>query len=213
MYWPHVARLPASCWSAIEAGTVHRKSVSAFALQQLQAFNDAGLRRRINKIWNTDRKRLAKSAEIAEYKRRMSAEFLAQGNAVSGRAVFERTCAKCHQLFGAGGTIAPDLTGSGRKQTDYVLRNLIDPSSEIDPAYRLTNVLTDDGRLFSGFIVKQDDTWVILRTQEQRIRLKMSKVDELITSNVSMMPEGMLQSMTDNDIRDLLVYLATDGDE
>ncbi|MCP4513483.1 MAG: dehydrogenase, partial [Fuerstiella sp.] len=109
--------------------------------------------------------------------------------------------------FGEGGTIAPDLTGSGRKKTDYVLSNLIDPSAEIDRAYRLTTVLTTDGRLLSGFMVQQDDTWLVVRTQDARIRVAMKEVEELSTSNTSMMPEGMLRDFTDHQVRDLLVYL------
>jgi putative heme-binding domain-containing protein len=101
------------------------------------------------------------------------------------------------------------LTGSGRKKTDYVLSNLFDPSATIDPAYRLTNVLTSDGRLLSGFIVYQDDRFIEVRTQEARIRLSMKDVDELVTSRQSMMPEGMLRQYTDQQVRDLLRYLAS----
>ena len=140
----------------------------------------------------------------------MTSEYLAEGNAASGRLLFERTCSKCQRLYGEGGTIAPDLTGSGRKKTDYVLRNLIDPSAEIDEAYKLTTVVTADGRLLSGFIVKQDDRWLEIRTQDAEVRLDMKDVDEIVTSKVSMMPEGMLRNLSDQDFRDLLTYLATD---
>ena len=59
-------------------------------------------------------------------------------------------------LFGQGGNVGPDLTGSGRMELDYVLSNLIDPSATIDPAYRLTTVFTKSGQFFSGFIIEQD---------------------------------------------------------
>ena len=91
-----------------------------------------------------------------------------------------------------------------------MLRNLIDPSAEIDAAYRLTTVLTADGRLFNGFMMHQDDKWLIVRTLDARIRLNLNDVDELVTSNVSMMPEGMLRTFTTEQVRDLLVYLASD---
>ncbi|HIE96614.1 MAG TPA: c-type cytochrome [Planctomycetes bacterium] len=193
--------------TAIEDGRVNRTDVSAFALQQLRAFNIPLLQTRIQSLWADDAQRLKKSDQIAHYTKLMSADYMAHGDVNAGRLVFERTCAKCHTLFGEGGTIAPDLTGSGRKKTDYVLSNLIDPSAEIDRAYRLTTVLTTDGRLLSGFMVQQDDTWLVVRTQDARIRVAMKEVEELITSNTSMMPEGMLRDFTDHQVRDLLVYL------
>lgn len=195
---------------AIEDGRVSRSDVSAYTLQQLRSFNVEDLQDRIQTLWADDTAALQKSDEIVAYQKRMSPDYLAQGSATDGRLVFERTCAKCHTLFGEGGNIAPDLTGSGRKKPDYVLRNLIDPSAEIDAAYRLTTVLTADGRLFNGFMVHQDDKWLIIRTQDAKIRLALNDVDELMKSNVSMMPEGMLRTFSDEQIRDLLVYLAND---
>lgn len=112
-------------------------------------------------------------------------------------------------MFGEGGTIGPDLTGSGRKKIDYLLSNLIDPSAIIDPAYRLTTVLTIDGRLFSGFMIQQDDRFLILRTQETQVRLTLDEVDELKTSNTSMKPEGMLRDYNNEQVRNLLLYLAS----
>ena len=105
--------------------------------------------------------------------------------------------------------MGPDLTGSGRKQLDYVLSNLIDPSAVIDPAFRLTNIFTADGRILSGFIVHQDDSDLVIRTQDAEVRLAMKDIDELNTTNKSMMPEGMLRTFTDEQIRDLIVYLAS----
>lgn len=199
-----------SLLDAIDDGRVNRDDVSAYALQQLRSFNVAELQSRIKTLWADDAGALQKSEEIVAYQKLMSPEYLAQGSATAGRLVFAKTCAKCHTLFGEGGTIAPDLTGSGRKKSDYVLRNLIDPSDEIDAAYRLTTVLTDDGRLFNGFMVYQDDRWLVIRTQDAKIRLSLNDVDELQTSNVSMMPESMLRTFSDEQVRDLLVYLASD---
>ncbi len=195
---------------AIEEGVVDRSHVSAYTLQQLRSFNVVELQSRIKKLWASDATAMQKSDEIVAYQKLMSPQYLADGSASAGRLVFAQTCAKCHTLFGEGGTIAPDLTGSGRKKPDYILRNLIDPSAEIDAAYRLTTVLTTDGRLFNGFMVHQDDRWLIVRTQDAKIRLAMNDVDELVKSHVSMMPEGLLRTFSNEQVRDLLVYLGSD---
>lgn len=197
--------------AAIQDGKIKRSDVSAFALQQLRAFRDRELQAKVAQLWADDSTGLAKSAEIARLKSVLTADFLSNANVANGRQLFEKTCSRCHRLFGEGGTLAPDLTGSGRKKTDYVLHNLIDPSAEIDEAYKLTTVVTADGRLLSGFIIRQDDRWLVMRTQDAEVRLNMKDVDEIVTSKVSMMPEGMLRSLTDDQFRDLLAYLASDG--
>ena len=197
-----------SLLTAMEAGRVDRRDVSAFALQQLRTFDDQKLRSRVLKLWADDTVKIQKSEELARLLKLMTPEYLSHGEASAGRLVFQKTCVKCHRLFGEGGTIAPDLTGSGRKKTDYVLSNLIDPSAQIDPAYRLRTLLTEDGRLLSGFVVRQTDSDVVFRTQDTHIRLPMNEVEAIRTSNNSMMPEGMLRTFTDEQLRDLLVYLA-----
>ena len=197
--------------AAIQDGTIKRSDVSAFALQQLRAFRDERLQKNVTQLWADDSKGVAKADEIARLKSVMTEEFLSNANVAHGRQLFSKTCSQCHMLFGEGGTLAPDLTGSGRKKTDYVLHNLIDPSAEIDEAYKLTTVVMADGRLLSGFIIRQDDRWLEIRTQDAEVRLKMNDVDEIVTSRVSMMPEGMLRNLTDEQFRDLLAYLASDS--
>lgn len=202
--------LAAALLTAIENGELSRSYVSAFALQQLRSFSDSDIQQRIAAVWADDDTSTRKADEIVRLKELMSVEYLLSGDVAVGRAIFDRTCSNCHRLFGEGGTIGPDLTGSGRKTTDYVIRNLVDPSEEIDPTYRLTTVVTDGGRLFNGFIVKQDDHRITIRTQDTVVRLDMKDVEELFTSNVSMMPDGMLNTLTDEQLRDLLAYLASE---
>lgn len=197
--------------SAIQSKQIGRSDVSAFALQQLKAFGDEKLQAQVAQLWADDVTGLAKAAEIARLKSVLTDDFIAKASAAHGRQLFDKTCSRCHRLFGEGGTLAPDLTGSGRKKTDYVLHNLIDPSAEIDEAYKLTTVVTADGRLLSGFIIRQDDRWLVIRTQDAEVRLNMNDVDEIVTSKVSMMPEGMLRNLTDEQFRDLLAYLASDS--
>jgi putative membrane-bound dehydrogenase-like protein len=195
--------------NAIESRQVDRRDVTAFTLQQLRNFDDAEITTRVSTIWADDSQRLKKSDEIARYQKLLSPAYLKAGDIANGRQLFEQTCAKCHTLFGSGGNIGPDLTGSGRRKTDYVLSNLIDPSAIVDPAFRLTRVITTDGRVLSGFMIQHTERFVVLRTQDARLRLAMDDIDDLSTSPTSMMPEGMLHSFSDEQVRDLVLYLAS----
>jgi putative membrane-bound dehydrogenase-like protein len=194
---------------AIEVGAVDRKDVSVFALQQLRHYGDTEITKRITALWKDDASTLQKADQLAQLKSKMTPDYLETGDVRAGRVLFERTCATCHVLFGEGNDLGPDLTGSGRQDTDYVLSNLIDPNATIDEAFRLTTILTKSGKFFGGFIVHQDDKFLDLRMQETRMRVDLSDVAEIHTSNTSMMPEGMLASFNDEQVRNLLRYLAS----
>jgi putative heme-binding domain-containing protein len=193
--------------TAMETDVIDKADISSFALQQLRSFDLSDLTDRIAKIWPVESGVSKRAVEIARLKGLLSSEFIAQGNAEQGRLIFERTCVRCHTLFSEGGRVGPDLTGSGRKNVDYLINNLTDPSAVIDPAYRLTTIITTQGRLLSGYITYQDDRAVVIRTQQSAVKLAMNDIDEMATQKRSMMPDGMLQVFSDDQIRDLFLYL------
>jgi putative membrane-bound dehydrogenase-like protein len=195
---------------AIGSGVIEQTEVSAYALQTLRAFRDEKIKTAVRKVWRDDAARTQLADQIVEYKRLLSPQYLRGGNASAGRAIFESTCAKCHRLFGEGHELAPDLTGSGRKQVDYLLGNLVDPSGLIDPAYRLTTVVTGEGRQLNGFIMRLTEQAVMLKTQEGEVRIPLEEVELMNTSTKSMMPDGLLQTYTDEQVRDLFGYLMSD---
>jgi putative membrane-bound dehydrogenase-like protein len=192
---------------AIETDVIDKTDISSFALQQLRSFDLSDLTERVAEIWPVESGVSKRAAEIVRLKELLSDEFIAQGNAEQGRLIFERTCVRCHTLFSEGGRVGPDLTGSGRKNVGYLINNLTDPSAVIDPAYRLTTIITTQGRLLSGYITYQDDRAVVIRTQQSAVKLAMNDIDEMATQKRSMMPDGMLQVFSDDQIRDLFLYL------
>jgi putative heme-binding domain-containing protein len=121
--------------------------------------------------------------------------------------VFHTTCANCHRLFGAGGTIAPDLTGSGRHNLEYLLSNIVDPSSVVNKDFRMSVLRMTDGRVLNGLVTSQDDERLVLQTAKEPMTLMRSEVDEIKLTTLSPMPEGMLQPLKPEQIRDLVAYL------
>ena len=194
--------------AAIRAGSVEKESVNAFSIEQLRAFGDESIDAAVDQFWPADSTAAQKVQEISRLRELMTRDYLEKGDASRGRLLFYQTCFKCHQLYGEGGRVGPDLTGSGRKQVDYLLSNLLDPSAEVDAAYKLTTIITTAGRLYSGFVIYQDDRVVRLRTQNADVQLQMKEVDEIIPTNKSMMPEGMLRELNDGQIQDLFLYLS-----
>jgi putative heme-binding domain-containing protein len=192
--------------AALKKGTIPKRDISAFAARQLQrvvgpSFVD---------FWG----QLAqpaedKAADMAKWKRLLSDETLAHANPSHGRAIFERTCFACHTLYGQGGKIGPDLTGSNRANLDYILTEIINPSEVIQEGYHLVTINTRDGRTLAGNVVAEDDQQVTLRLIGQDTIVAKSDILARERSTVSMMPEGLLKTLSQEEVRDLIAYLRT----
>ena len=122
--------------------------------------------------------------------------------------VFQKNCAKCHKLFNEGGDIGPDLTGFKRDDLRRMLANVINPSIEIREGYETYVIHTEDGRALNGFIADQDDHVVVLTGADgQHLMIRRDEIDEMAAIKRSLMPEGLLQVLDDQQIRDLFAYL------
>lgn len=194
---------------AIENGRVPRRDLSAFTARQLQDLGHAEVRARLTKVWGQSR---ASSQErrqrIEQYKQRLGTDVLAKADPDKGKLVFQRTCQQCHTLHGTGGRVGPDLTGSNRTELHYVLENLLDPSAFISRDYQLTNFVTQDGRLVAGIVVEETPRAVTVQTATDRLVLSKEDIEARKVSPVSMMPEGIVEQMSFEELRDLVAYLA-----
>ena len=150
-----------------------------------------------------------KAAAIAKYKKLLTTERLAKADVHKGRQMFQAVCASCHTLYGEGGELAPDLTGSNRADIDYILLNMIDPSADIPDACKLVTIQTRDGQSLAGTIAQEDDQRVVIRMVGQTQTVLKSDIANRQISRMSMMPEGLLTALPDNMVLDLVKYLQT----
>jgi len=135
------------------------------------------------------------------------------GSAERGGAVFEKAqCAKCHRLGDLGESLGPDLSGiTGRFMRKEIIEAILQPSLVVSEQYRAQQVQTRSGRTFTGIVVHQDArVLVLLQEDGNKVHLPQNEVDVATTSKVSIMPSGLLDPLTLEEIRDLLAFLTSD---
>ncbi|WP_425613750.1 PVC-type heme-binding CxxCH protein [Anatilimnocola sp. NA78] len=193
---------------AMEAGKIARSEVTAYTARQLFSLDNAELTSRVKTVWGELRETSAdKQQQVANFKRRIPVESLARADRAAGRALFQKTCANCHKFFDAGGKIGPDITGSQRTNLDYLLQTLVDPSAAVNKDYQMQVIATASGRIITGLVVDESKTAVTIQTVNEKIVVPADEIEERKLSPVSMMPDGLLQNLSLDQVRQLLAYL------
>ena len=103
--------------------------------------------------------------------------------------------------------IGPDLTGSNRKNLDYLLENIVDPSASVGADFRALIVLLKDGRVVNGVMTASTERTLTLQTATEPVTLDREEIESTKQSKTSLMPDGLLQNQSADQIRDLIGYL------
>lgn len=191
---------------AIADGVVPRSDISPFIARQLRRVVGAGF----TDVWGTVESNTFEDRVVSRYRSLLSEQALSMADITHGRALFAQVCGSCHQLHGEGGTIGPDLTGSNRANLDYLLFNVLNPDGDVAEAYRMVVLTTRDGRTIAGNVVAESDRTLTLRTVgDEQVVINVSDVQSRDVTETSMMPPGLLDSLTDDEVIDLVAYLRT----
>ncbi len=130
------------------------------------------------------------------------------GDAYAGEKIYAARCASCHVLFFKGGEIGPNLTSYQRDNLGTMLISIVNPNAEIREGFEYQMLTTKDGRSIGGFLVDSDDKVAVLRGLDgQDITLKQEEIQELKPMGRSLMPDGLLNGLSNDEIRDLFAFL------
>ncbi len=192
---------------ALAAAIVPRRDVPLHVARQLRRI--AGTR--FADVWGPIDQVASEERAYARYRGLINETAMRTSDPRSGRGVFQRTCGPCHTMYGEGGTIGPDLTGSNRANLEYLLFNVLNPNGEVPDAYKMVLVTTRDGRTFSGNVVAETERQITLRVVGRDAAAVISKSDiqSRDVTPVSMMPPGLFDALTDREVIDLVGYLRT----
>ncbi len=193
---------------AVTDGRVPLQDLTAFHARQIRSYQDPALTKMVAEVWGDVRESPAeKVARIAQWKGQLTKPVIDQADRAKGRLLYQSLCATCHVLNGEGGRIGPELTGSNRDNLDYLLQNIGDPGSVVAKDYQLTTLTMKDARVLAGFIRSKNDRTLTLQTLAEAITVPLSDIDKTEIAPISLMPEGLLESLNANDLRDLIGYL------
>jgi putative membrane-bound dehydrogenase-like protein len=135
-------------------------------------------------------------------------------NAEAGRRIFESpkvaTCAKCHRVDGRGADVGPDLSLVGRNDRRSIVESILQPSTAVAPHFQAWKIDTLDGRALVGQLVHTylDESYYI-DAKGDRFKVEAKDVAEITAAKGSIMPDGLIDTLTDQEIRDLVAYLAS----
>ncbi len=144
--------------------------------------------------------------KFAKY-RAMASE---SGDLEKGKTIFNSTCSICHSVAGQGGQIGPVLNGAAASGIETLLRSVLTPNAAMEAGYRSFHIELKDGETLDGFLVSQEKDMILLRqpnAEDQRI--PREKIRQANFTQRSIMPEGLLEAMSDSDVRDLFAFLKT----
>lgn len=131
-----------------------------------------------------------------------------EGDRPRGAAIFARTCLLCHTVEGNGRHVGPDLSGIASRPKEGLLADILDPSRQVSPDFINYTLVTTDGKALSGFIYAETAASVTLRRAgEPDDTVLRSQIKELRAEGRSLMPEGLEQGLTSQDMADLLSFL------
>jgi putative heme-binding domain-containing protein len=191
----------------VESGSVQTTQLPPEIINRLRGHEDAAVAKLAKSLF------VEKANTPAEERRKMITKVrtvvgAGAGDPYKGETLFQQRCSVCHTLFFKGGRIGPDLTSYQRDDLGTLLTSIVDPNAEIREGYQNQVVTTTDGRTLSGVVTASDAAVLVLRGFDgNEISIPRAEVREAKPTGVSLMPEGLLQGLSEQELRDFFAYL------
>ena len=193
-----------SMLSAIGKGEIPKSELSASEWQQLIYSKNTTIQLRAGNMGigagNPDRE--------AVFQAKLSALGL-EGNPTRGKELFTLLCAQCHKLDNVGGVVGPELTGIGSRGVEEILIEIVDPNRSLEANFRAWSLETKDGRSLSGRLESEDQASVqLLDASGQQHVVARREIASLSAGDLSLMPVGLIDELSDADVASLIRFLS-----
>jgi putative heme-binding domain-containing protein len=195
---------------AIDSGALPRTDLGTTQIQRVRQYDDPAVAALADKLFGKVTKATSRETE-QEVERVTRLVTTGAGDAPAGRELFTQRCAVCHTLFGHGGKLGPDLTGYERRNVDFLVVSVVDPSAYIREEYTAFRIRTRDGETLIGIITERAANQItVVDSSRQNTVIPKAQILEERAMPASLMPEGLLVGLSDQQVRDLFKYLSSD---
>ncbi len=196
----------------VASGKLAADSLSPYQVRQIRSLKIPEMADEITRLWGERRDSSKEKIHAANvWKLYLTPKTLSQADKVKGKELYGQLCGTCHKMYGEGGTVGPELTGGGRDNLDYLLANILDPSEVVAKENQLSIITMKDGRSLSGMIRASDERTTTLQTLAEKITLPTADIAKTETLPISLMPEGLIDSLPREQVRDLIGWLMDKG--
>ena len=191
---------------ALASGAIPKRDVPAYVPRQLLRVVGT----KFLEVWGPVERNATEERAYARYRGLLNDTAFSRASVTNGHGLFLRTCGACHKLYGEGGTIGPDLTGSNRANLNYLLVNVLEPNAEVPDAYKMVVITMRDGRTLSGNVITETDRQLTLRVVGRDATvINKAEIQSREATTTSMMPPGLFDALSDAEVVDLVAYLRT----
>ncbi len=204
-----------AAWAKSLLAAIGKKQIPVETLginqaRKLLASRDPELVKAVQSHWGTIREERnpQRDAVIAEMRALIRKN---PGDPRQGQEVFKKVCGQCHKIYGDGQEVGPDITVNGRSSFDQLLSNVFDPNLVIGATYEARTIVTTQGRVVTGLVVEESEQRVVLKAQGGKPEvIPRDDIDEMKTSDVSLMPEDLEKTLKPGEIADLFAFITLD---
>jgi putative heme-binding domain-containing protein len=189
--------------AALEAGIVPGSAIDSLRRKRLTEHRDPVIRERAAKLFAA-----GQSGDRLKVYEEYKSVLTFATDPENGRQAFKKACAGCHRLDREGSPVGPDLFGIRNQPKEAILLHILIPEAEITPGFAAYALETKSGRVLTGLIASETPTSVTLRQQlGKEESVLRSDIEQLVSSNLSLMPQALEKSLTRQELADLLAYL------
>ncbi|HZL38323.1 MAG TPA: PVC-type heme-binding CxxCH protein [Tepidisphaeraceae bacterium] len=188
---------------------IPRDQITENHARRIAGYNDPTLTKALADTWGTIRtERNPQRLKVVEtYKQLILSR--KPGDPLAGQKVFAGKCMQCHTIYGKGGDVGPNITGVGRETLDLVLSNVLDPNLVVGKPYYQWLIEKKDGTRVNGLLAEENDRQIVLKDGTQKLTIPRAEIKRMKELTLSMMPEGLEATMTQQEFIDLTAFLLT----
>jgi len=193
---------------AIRDGQIKKEELTGFYVRQMVNLGNKDVESRLREQWGklgqtSDETRAAIQRLVEAYNKAPLWAY----NQGAGEGHFKKLCATCHVQGELSQRIGPKLDGTGSKGINYIVENILDPNAVVGKDFQARTIVTNDGLVITGVILKETDSALTVRTANETQTVAKADIEEMVVSPKSFMPEDILKPLNDRERIELLKYL------